>query len=112
MNSNTHDVIVIGAGFGGAACAALLAQRGFRVLLTEKNNVSGGKAMTLHKNGFTYQAWPVMGAPVVDNWCQKLVDTLGVQDRVTLVESRSGRYYRTPQGEYRAMPAMRLFSHA
>lgn len=106
MNGNTHDVIVIGAGFGGSACAALLAQRGFRVLLAEKNNVSGGKAMTLHKNGFTYQAWPVMGAPVVDNWCQKLVDTLGVQDRVTLVESRSGSYYRTPQGEYRAMPAM------
>lgn len=106
MDTATHDVIVIGAGFGGATCAALLARRGFRVLLAEKNNVSGGKAMTLHKNGFTYQAWPVMGAPVVDNWCQKLVDSLGVHERVTLVETRAGSYYRTAGGEYRAMPPM------
>ena len=56
MTTHTHDVIVIGAGFGGAACASLLARRGLKVLLVEKNNLSGGKAMTPNKKGFTYSA--------------------------------------------------------
>lgn len=95
MTTNTHDAIVIGAGFGGAACAALLSQRGFKVLLVEKNNLSGGKAMTLNKKGFTYSAWPVMGAPVQENQCQRLVDTLGVGERVKLTASEAGSYYKT-----------------
>ena len=104
MSKQTHDVIVIGAGFGGAACAALLAKQGRKVLLVEKNNLSGGKAMTLNKKGFTYSAWPVMGAPVQENQCQRLIDTLGVQERVTLTPSEAGSYYKTPEGQYEPMP--------
>ncbi len=103
---NTHDAIVIGAGFGGSACAALLAQRGYKVLLVEKNNLSGGKAMTLNKKGFTYSAWPVMGAPVQENQCQRLIDTLGVGERVKLTSSEAGSYYKTPEGKYEPMPKM------
>ena len=40
------DAIVVGAGFGGATCAALLSQRGLRTLLVDKNAAPGGKAMT------------------------------------------------------------------
>jgi len=39
-----YDVIVIGAGAGGSACAALLSARGYKTLLTEKNNWVGGKS--------------------------------------------------------------------
>jgi prolycopene isomerase len=106
MTTNTHDAIIIGAGFGGAACAALLAKRGFKVLLVEKNNLTGGKAMTLNKKGFTYSAWPVMGAPVMENKCQMLVDALGVGDKVTLTPSQAGSFYKTPEGKYEPMPEM------
>ena len=54
MADSAYDVIVVGAGFGGSACAGLLAQRGLKVLLAEKNSRAGGKAMSLSKNGFTY----------------------------------------------------------
>ena len=104
--TRNFDAIVIGAGFGGVACGALLARRGLKVLLVEKNNLSGGKAMTLHKKGYTYSAWPVIGAPVTDNWCQKLVDTLGVAERVKLVASPAGSFFKTPRGSYEATPDM------
>jgi phytoene dehydrogenase-like protein len=35
--SKKYDVIVIGAGPGGATCGALLAKMGLKVLLLEKN---------------------------------------------------------------------------
>ncbi len=106
MTSRGLDAIVIGAGLGGAACAGLLARRGLNVLVVEKNSVAGGKALSLSKKGFTYSAWPIMGAPVRPNGCQKLVDELGIADAVTLVASESGSYYKTPQGKYHAMPKM------
>ncbi len=53
MAKDRYDVIVVGAGFGGSACAGLLARRGLDVLLVEKNARAGGKAMSLSKNGFT-----------------------------------------------------------
>lgn len=105
MITETYDVIVIGAGFGGSACAGLLAKRGLKVLLVEKNKVAGGKAMSLSKNGHTFSPWPVMGAPVQESWCQKILDALDVADRATLVDSAAGSYYKNPQGDYVPMPA-------
>ena len=67
MAKGSYDAIVIGAGFGGSSCAALLAKRGLRVLLLEKNAKAGGKAMALSKKGFTYTAWVVIAAPIQDN---------------------------------------------
>jgi len=40
-----YDVIVVGAGPGGTCCAALLAKKGLKVLLLEKNAKVGGKMM-------------------------------------------------------------------
>lgn len=42
--NNKYDVIVVGAGPGGATCGALLAKRGVRVLLLDKNERVGGKS--------------------------------------------------------------------
>lgn len=106
MNTNQYDAIVIGAGFGGASCAGLLSRRGLKVLLVEKNNVAGGKGMTLKKNGHTYCPWPVMGSPVTDSWCQKILDELDMASEVELVESPAGAFYKNPQGEYTCIPEM------
>jgi prolycopene isomerase len=46
------DVVVIGAGIGGTACAALLAKAGLRTLLVEKNPRPGGSCGWYDKRGF------------------------------------------------------------
>ncbi|MFQ5665420.1 MAG: phytoene desaturase family protein [Candidatus Binatia bacterium] len=107
MTQGSYDVIVIGAGFGGSACAGLLARRGLKVLLVEKNARAGGKAMSLSKNGFTYTAWVVIGAPVIGNLYEAVAKELGVADLVPLVTpGTQGSMYRTSAGTYAQLPSM------
>ncbi|RMD84005.1 MAG: NAD(P)/FAD-dependent oxidoreductase [Candidatus Dadabacteria bacterium] len=107
MSRERYDVIVIGAGLGGSACAGLLAKRGLDVLLLEKNRVAGGKAMSLAKNGFRFTAWVVIGAPVRDNYYQRVLDELGVADLAELVvPGTQGSIYRNPAGRYSMLPDM------
>jgi len=108
MSKNSYDVIVIGAGFGGAACAGLLAKRGLKVLLLEKNARAGGKAMSISKSGFTYTAWVVVTAPNVDNAFERVLTELGMKDRAKLVtpDPSGGAIYKNVRGEYVPMPVM------
>ncbi len=107
MPNTTYDAIVVGAGFGGAACAGLLAKRGLKVLLVEKNARAGGKAMSLSKNGFTYTAWVVIGAPVVGNLYESVARELGVEDLVHMITPGSpASLYRTSTGTYARVPDM------
>lgn len=50
--------IVIGAGVGGLATAALLAKDGYHVTVLEKNEQAGGRASQLKKQGFTFDMGP------------------------------------------------------
>jgi phytoene dehydrogenase-like protein len=56
------DVIVAGAGLGGMLCAAVLARRGRRVLLLERENRMGGRLRSYELDGFVVDAgaylWP------------------------------------------------------
>lgn len=98
------DVIVIGAGFGGATTAALLAQGGKRVLLVEQNPNAGGKGMTLQQDGHRYAAWVVVSAPVIDSTHEQLIRRLGLEKRVTLVPATStDSIYQTRSGEFRKL---------
>lgn len=107
MPEERYDAIVIGAGLGGATCAGLLAKRGLRVLLVEKNSRPGGKAMSLSKNGFTYTAWVVIGAPVQQNLYEVVLRELGVEDCATLVApGTQGALYRSRAGVYKRLPSM------
>lgn len=51
-------IVVIGAGFGGLASAALLAKKGYEVTLLEKNATLGGRAMSFSAEGFTFDMGP------------------------------------------------------
>jgi prolycopene isomerase len=107
MAEESYDVIVIGAGFGGSACAGLLAKKGVKVLLVEKNARAGGKAMSLSKNGFTYTAWVVIGAPVEGNLYQVVLDELEVSDLAKLaITQTQGSIYKTAAGKYTLLPSM------
>ncbi|NVM16800.1 MAG: phytoene desaturase [Candidatus Lokiarchaeota archaeon] len=53
-----RKVIVIGAGFTGLASAAILADAGYEVILLEKNDRPGGRAMVWEENGYTFDMGP------------------------------------------------------
>lgn len=46
-------IAVIGTGVGGAAISALLAKKGFKVQVFERNNFLGGKSASYVRDGFT-----------------------------------------------------------
>ena len=51
-----REVIVVGAGIGGLACAALLAKRGFKVTVLEQHYKPGGYCTSFKRKGFTFDA--------------------------------------------------------
>ena len=50
MNVERYDVVVIGAGIGGLAAAALLAKKGMKTLLLEKEDQVGGYVVSFKRN--------------------------------------------------------------
>ncbi|NBT60093.1 phytoene desaturase [bacterium] len=58
------NVIVIGSGFGGLACAIRLQSAGLQVTLLEKRDKPGGRAYVYEDKGFIFDAGPtVITAP-------------------------------------------------
>lgn len=51
-------VVIIGAGIGGLATAALLAKAGFEVTVLEKNKTVGGRARVIKTKGFVFDMGP------------------------------------------------------
>ena len=51
-------IIVVGAGPGGLTSAMLLAARGFKVTLLEKNDRVGGRNAAIHRNGYKFDTGP------------------------------------------------------
>ena len=55
-NDKRWDTIVIGSGMGGLTAAALLAKKGLRTLLFEKEKQVGGYVVSFKRNGLTFDA--------------------------------------------------------
>lgn len=80
-----YDVIVVGAGPGGSSCAALLAHRGLRVLLLDKNPRAGGRMMLIEKDGFRYETFPINGVPARGSRFEEILRELGLESEVELI---------------------------
>jgi len=52
--SNEYDVVVVGGGIAGLTCAAYSCKYGYRTLLLEKSNNTGGLVKTFRKNGYAF----------------------------------------------------------
>lgn len=105
MADDPYDVVVIGAGYGGATAAALLAHAGRRVALVEKTPRAGGKTQTLDRKGYRYEMFGAVGIPAVDSRFHELVDVLGLDDVELLIPEgeQAAVRYRAPDGEWRLL---------
>jgi phytoene dehydrogenase-like protein len=50
----SRNVVVVGAGVGGAAAGALLARAGFDVTVLEAHEIPGGRCASMQRDGFRY----------------------------------------------------------
>ncbi len=57
---SAHPIGVVGGGLGGLAAACVLAARGYRVTLFERNEWLGGKAAVLTQDGFRFDMGPTI----------------------------------------------------
>ncbi|MFQ5353107.1 MAG: NAD(P)-binding protein, partial [Candidatus Binatia bacterium] len=77
---STFDAIVIGSGPGGSSCATLLQKRGLKTLLVEKNNVVGGKMVSVEKDGYAYDLFPHGQVPMRGSAFETIFAELGVSE--------------------------------
>lgn len=111
-----YDVIVVGGGVGGVACAALLAKWGLKPLVLDKNEMLGGKAVTVsRREGFKHELWPILQVPMEGAAFAEVFRELGVEselkplamEKTELSEGaslsyrgRSGKYNTVVMGQY------------
>lgn len=97
MSDGKYDAIVIGSGPGGLACAARLAHWGIRVLLLERSQRTGGKAVTEERDGFKYELGPKLNVPMRGPAFVELFEELGIADRLRQIMLPSSAIcYRKP----------------
>lgn len=101
------DMIVVGAGYGGVTVASLAAKAGQRVLLMDKNSQAGGKAMTIHSEGYHYEMWVVLGTPTENSRFHQLRAELGISESeapliaTPVTEGPGQSYFKSDDGEWR-----------
>lgn len=98
------DVIVIGAGPGGSSAAALLAKKGKKVLLIDKNPSAGGRMMGIHKDGYNYELFPIHGLPFNNSRFEYVLKEIGKENAAKRVHMaqfglNTIMYFVTPEGE-------------
>jgi prolycopene isomerase len=100
-----YDAVVIGAGVGGLATAALLARGGVRVLLVEQHYMVGGYCSTFRRNGYVFDAathfYPLLGNPQTISG--RLLKQLGVSTRWIKMDPVD--HFHLPDGTRFTVPA-------
>ena len=96
MKNTTFDVIIVGAGQGGLACASLLSKESdLRVLLVEKNGAVGGRYGSYEYKGFTINNFSGLLFP---QHLFNLLPRLGID--IPMTEVKMHCYFKTDTGEF------------
>ena len=85
-----YDAIIIGAGNGGLAAAATLAEKGKKVILFEQHNIPGGCGSSFRRGRFEFEIalhqLSQMGTPEKPGPLRELFKTYGIVDEIEWVQ--------------------------
>ncbi len=91
------DVIIIGAGMAGLTCGCLLAQKGLKVLMIEKNQKIGGCCTSFEKDGFSFDlSVQSLGECQEGGRIWKILKQLNLFDQVHFIPLEPAREYFFP----------------
>jgi Phytoene dehydrogenase and related proteins len=90
---NEYDVIIVGSGIGGLTCGALLAKRGYMVLVLEQHYLVGGYCSSFYRKKFIFNT----GVESVSGLWERgpvtyLLRELGLRQEISLSEYREHIY--------------------
>lgn len=107
MRNGVADVVVIGGGPGGLACATMLAHRGLETVLVEKGPRLGGKPVTVARRGFRYELGPKLQVPMRGPAFATLFESLGISARLGAIplEAATLSYRPANEASYRTVVA-------
>ncbi len=99
--ANSAQVVVIGGGISGLACALRLQQLGTQVTLLEANNRPGGLIGTVERDGFLFESGPqsFQGTEALLG----LIRDLGIESDLCKADPRAPRFVLR-QGRLRKIP--------
>jgi prolycopene isomerase len=85
-SAKAYDTIVIGAGMGGLTAAALLAKKGLKVLLLEKEDQVGGYVVSFKRHGFTFDATGAfVGGCHEGGEFYQILNEIGARDQISFI---------------------------
>ena len=91
------DVIIIGAGMAGLTSGCLLAQKGLKVLMIEKNKRVGGCCASFQKDGFSFDlSVQSLGECRRGGRVWNLLKKLDLLDHVHFISLEPAREYHFP----------------
>ena len=106
-----YDVIVIGAGNGGLAAAATLAEKGKSVILFERHNIPGGCGTSFRRGRFEFEIalhqLSHMGTPENPGPLMELFKRYGIYDEIQWIPIKELFRVNFPDGTGISLPADR-----
>jgi len=104
------DVIIIGAGMAGLTCGCLLAKKGLRVLMIEKNQKVGGCCTSFEKEGFSFDlSVQSIGECQKGGRIWRLLKKLDLLDQIHFIPLEPAREYHFP--DQRVTQSSKLETH-
>lgn len=98
------DVIVVGAGLTGLACADALCRAGLRVLLLESGKRVGGVVDTMDVGGFLFESGPNT-VPAGAAHVRRAADRLGIASQIVTSRPEAKRRYLFKNGGLHELPS-------
>jgi prolycopene isomerase len=104
------DVVIIGAGIAGLTCGCLLAQKGLKVVMIEKNQKVGGCCTSFQREGFSFDlSVQSLGECQEGGRVWRVLKQLNLLDQIRFIPLEPAREYHFP--DQRVSQSSRMDTH-